>query len=82
MSDLNKADLYVKNLKTMAQQAVKDYADEEGDGIDQDQAVELANMFLELDRMLSSGMHPLPAEWNKTDFELGFPSDLYQKINE
>lgn len=75
MSDLSKPELYVNNLKTMAQQAIKDYEDPEGNGIDQDQAVELANMFLELDKMLSSGMYAVPMDWNKSDFELGFSSN-------
>lgn len=78
MSDLSKPELYVANLKKMAQQAIKDYEDPDGNGIDQDQAVELANMFIELDNMLSSGMHPLPSEWNKSDFELGFPCGFSQ----
>lgn len=70
----DKVELYVNNLKTLSRQVIKAYDDPNGNGIDQDQAVEIAHMFIELDQMLSSGMHAVPSGWNKSDFELGFSS--------
>ena len=65
----------LETLRALTQKLLKDYEDTEGNGIDQDEACELASHFEALDAWLTQGSF-LPERWQKKIDE-----DLFTSID-